>query len=69
MHQDKHQTYPGIPFKIPFKTMETSRFQQGRKKKWQKHELFLKYVQKTIFSSKYCKVVNFWLGWYNLTKS
>ena len=55
MHQDKHQTYPGIPFKIPFKTMETSRFQQGRKKKLaktrtvseicSKNDLFIKILQ------------------------
>ena len=54
MHQDKHQTYPGIPFKIPFKTMETSRFQQGRKKKAKtrtvseicsKNDLFIKILQ------------------------
>ena len=33
---------------------------------WQKDDLCLKYdyAQKTIFSSKYCKFVDFWFGWY-----
>jgi len=57
MHQDKYQNYPGIPFRIPSKTMDTWGFQQFSIKDellakrrpfyeiWSKDHLFMEALQ------------------------
>ena len=63
----KYQNDPGIPFKIPPKTMKDMDFQQFSRKDEllaKRRSFYMKYAQKTIFSSKYCKFVDFWFGWY-----
>ena len=67
------QAYLLDPFWIPSKTTETwSFFLQfsGKDEFLAKRRSFYEicqYAQKTIFSSKYCKFVDFWFGWYVYT--
>ena len=76
MCQDEYHNCPGLPFRSfldPFQNHGNMEFFlqfSGKDEFLAKRRSFYEicqYAQKTIFSSKYCKFVDFWFGWYVYT--